>query len=531
MSYEISHIIINEGYGKYFSIEQSFNSTAVELVERKIVSLDSERISLIQGPPGTGKTTVFHQVISRCFDRIDRNEVFLYVAPTNKLVADMLRRVASIYYTLGKNLKDLKKEVRVYGSRFRYSGFEDLRKPVDDEVRIVLSTEYQRIHESEVQKRYHFLIDEASKSPIHRPFITASEKLLSVLQQPDRESILASLNVIGDPKQAIALGDEYKAREDLLLLTNLIRGLLSEDLKKEVDSGELDITDAALQELRGSFYEFLEVTRRLPHPSESPISIGFYGGNLRAYKNAKEVLKETEEKWDSNEAQRLSSLDEELSKAVEILESAVTTKVPIIYVHVGGEYSSDYLFNERRAKVGLLLSCAISRILGENVTVIAPYIDQQLQMKLGIRYQYGKIVGDVTGIVNFATVHRMLGAEDSHIIAILGKERTGKSYYERTVYFMEPEIFNVQLSRHQKIIIIIGDLFKLRRQTRKIYKIYEKLSEETQRFYESCLKLKFKQLETTVQEILELANVSSYETLRGVPHKSAGDGCLFFRWD
>jgi len=530
VSYEISSII-NEGYGSHFNIERSFNAKAVNLVKRKITALDSEKISLIQGPPGTGKTTVFHQVIDECFDRVDRDEVFLYIAPTNKLVADMFRRIASIYCALGKNLEDLKKEVRVYGSRFRYGAFECLRKPVDDEVRIVLSTEYQRIHESETQKRYHFLIDEASKSPIHRPFITASEKLLEALQQSDRENILASISVIGDPKQAIALGDEYKAREDLLLLTNLIRGLLSDNLKKEIDKGEIDIVDAALQELRGRFYEFLEITRRLPHPSESPISVGFYSGNLRACKNAEEVLKETEEKWNSNEARRLSNLNGDFSKAVEILESAITTKVPIIYVHVGGEYSLDYLFNEKRAKVGLIFSCAISRILGESVTVIAPYVDQQLQMKLGMHYQYGEIIGNFTRMVNFATVHRMLGAEDSHIVAILGKERVGKSYYERTVYFMEPEVFNVQLSRHQKLIIIIGDLFKLRRGARKIYRFYERLSEETQRFYESCLKLKFKQLENTTQQILELASVGSYETLRGVPRQSIGGGCLFFRWD
>jgi energy-coupling factor transporter ATP-binding protein EcfA2 len=530
MSYEVGDII-NRGYksGRFLSIEESFNANAVELVKRKIIALDSERISLVQGPPGTGKTTIFQQVISYCFDKTDRDEVFLYIAPTNKLVADMLQRIASIYRVLGKDLNDLKREVRVYGSRFKYGEFEGLRKPIDNEVKIVLSTEYQRVHESEIQKKYHLLIDEASKSPIHKPFITVSDELLEMLQESDREGIIASLNVIGDPKQAIALGDEYRGRDDLLLLTNLIRGLLPEHLKKEVDKGDIDVTVAAYQALKGTHYELLEVTRRLPYPSEVPISMGFYDGKLRAYKNAEYVLKEIEEKWNSNEAQMLKNINEDFFKVVDTLESAITTRTPIIYVHVEGKYLHDYLFNERRAKVGLLFSCAISRILGESVTAIAPYVDQQLQMRLSMYYQYGEVAKDVIGMVNFTTVHRMLGAEDSYIIAILGKENIGKSYYERTIYFMEPEIFNVQLSRHQKLIVIVGDLFKLRKEAGKIY---EKLnSEEVQRFYEPSLMLKIMNLKTTVEKILEMAGVDKYKNPKKAPCSSTGNGCLFFKWD
>ncbi|MEM1738206.1 MAG: AAA family ATPase [Nitrososphaerota archaeon] len=529
MSYDVRYLI-NKGYSGDFGIERSFNITAVELVKRKIIAIDSERISLVQGPPGTGKTTVFQQVINECLDETDENEVFLYVAPTNKLVADMLARVASIYRNQEKTLEDLKKEVRVYGSRFRYGGeFEHLRKPIDDDVKIVLSTEYQRIYESEAARRYHLLIDEASKSPIHRPFITISDRLLELIQQSEKEGILESLNVIGDPKQAIALGDEYRGREDLLLLTNLIRGLLSEKLKMEVDRGEIDITEAAFQELRGTFYEFLEVTRRLPHPSETPISVGFYGGNLRAYKKADEILKEVANQWDTNEARELSNLNDDYFKTVDILNSAITTGVPIIYVHVRGDYLRDYLFNERRAKVGLLFSCAIKKILKENVTIVAPYVDQQLQMKLRMHHLYGDVLGEDIKAINFTTIHRMLGAEDSHIIAILGKERTGRLYHERTIYFMEPEVFNVQLSRHKKLLVIVGDLFKLRREAKKMYEYLS--GEEPRSFQESSLKLKVKQLEMTTEQILELANISSYNTLRRVPSVSSGDGCLFFRWE
>lgn len=63
MSYEVGDII-NRGYksGRFLSIEESFNANAVELVKRKIIALDSERISLVQGPPGTGKTTIFQKL-------------------------------------------------------------------------------------------------------------------------------------------------------------------------------------------------------------------------------------------------------------------------------------------------------------------------------------------------------------------------------------------------------------------------------------------------------------------------------------
>lgn len=529
MSYDVNYLI-NRGYSEDFGIEPFFNINAVELVKKKIVAIDSERISLVQGPPGTGKTTIFHQVINECLDEVDENEVFLYIAPTNKLVADMLTRVASIYRNRGRTLEDLKKEVRVYGSRFRYGeGFEHLRKPIDNNVKIVLSTEYQRIYESEADRRYHLLIDEASKSPIHRPLITISDRLLELIQQSEGEGILESLNVIGDPKQAIALGDEYRGREDLLLLTNLIRGLLSEKLKTEVDRGEIDVTEAALRELRGIFYEFLEITRRLPYPSETPISVGFYSGNLRAYKKADEVLKEIANKWDSNEARELSNLNEDYSKTVDILDSAISTGIPIIYVHVRGDYLRDYLFNERKAKVGLLFSCAIKKILKESVTVVAPYVDQQLQMKLRMQHLYGDMLGQDVRTINFTTVHRMLGAEDSHIIAVLGKERTGKLYHERTIYFMEPEVFNVQLSRHKKLLVIVGDLFKLRREAKKTYEYLSNKGSGS--FQDSSLKLKVKQLEMTAEQILELANIGSYDTLRGVPSASIGDGCLFFRWE
>jgi len=536
LSYRVGELI-NEGFRKTFDIDPTYIRNAVKLVERKISAQDNERVALVQGPPGTGKTTVFHEIIRNWHEKLDKDEVMLYIAPTNKLVADMLIRIASVYYSLGKSKDDLKREVRVYGSRFKYGEFSKMRAPVDNEVRIILTTEYQRIHEL-ARKRYHLMIDEASKSPIHKPLITLSDELIHMLSSSTEDYLLESLNVIGDPKQAIALGEEYKGRKDLLLLLNLMRSLLPEELREEVDEGVMDITDAAHEALKGKYYEFLEVTRRIPAPSESPISIGFYSGKLRAYRSACEVLKELENKWNPNYARQLRGESEEFSKVVDLIEEAITAGLPMIYVHVsGGKWRSylfpDILFDERRARIGLLFAKTISMVLGENVTIVSPYVDQQLQMKLRIRYEYEGAIKPMEegGRISFNTIHRMLGAEDSHIVAVLGKEYSSFSHGDRTIYFLEPELLNVQFSRHKSCLIIIGDIFLLRRMAEQMLEKYQQPSRESHGFFESYTKFEYEQLKRTAERILEMANVSSFKTLRRIPQKSIGDGCIFYRWD
>jgi len=67
----------------------------------------------------------------------------------------------------------------------------------------------------------------------------------------------------------------------------------------------------------------------------------------------------------------------------------------------------------------------------------------------------------------------MLGGEDDIIISLLGKEWSARANYDEgeTIYFREPENLNVQLSRHRLMLIVIGNLQKLRNSAAKAAQI------------------------------------------------------------
>ena len=132
---------------------------------------------MIQGPPGTGKSTAIDFAIINLFR--DSDFTILYVAPTNKLVYERASKLIS-YLKNYEDLKSIPKIMRIYGSAFVYDGeAEGFRDPLNDDVRIILSTEYQRTYiESGEMKEIVVIVDEASKSPIARPFITLARSVI-----------------------------------------------------------------------------------------------------------------------------------------------------------------------------------------------------------------------------------------------------------------------------------------------------------------------------------------------------------------
>ena len=59
--------------------------------------MSNRGLSLVQGPPGTGKTTLFESAVNVAIDKSADGRLLVYMAPTNRLVAEMLEKVAFVY--------------------------------------------------------------------------------------------------------------------------------------------------------------------------------------------------------------------------------------------------------------------------------------------------------------------------------------------------------------------------------------------------------------------------------------------------
>jgi superfamily II DNA or RNA helicase len=156
------------------------------------------------GPPGTGKTVVFTIAQSIEFDRIDKDEVMVYIAPTNRLVEESATRASALLLRKGSSEEDLKASIRVYGSWFK-------AEPLNQDVKLVFTTPYQPSMLKEllrIKKTIHIMVDEASTTPLHGPFIALSMGMARALEDK-RIDWLESFSVIGDPMQAIAEGYSF----------------------------------------------------------------------------------------------------------------------------------------------------------------------------------------------------------------------------------------------------------------------------------------------------------------------------------
>jgi len=90
---------IEKIYHTYVKDRQQTNleGTAKEAKELISSSIKKNSLAIVQGPPGTGKTTLYYNVIENSLDNLDENEVIVYTAPSNRLVADMLKRICKLF--------------------------------------------------------------------------------------------------------------------------------------------------------------------------------------------------------------------------------------------------------------------------------------------------------------------------------------------------------------------------------------------------------------------------------------------------
>jgi len=512
--------ILNDLYEKATTpIHYRRHGSFVETVNLVTNRIRNGGLSLIWGPPGTGKTTAFAKALEDTLPDIQREpSVVLYIAPTNKLVAEMYQKIAGAYKVAGFSKEDFIDQIKVYGSQFKaYRDFAKQFRKIDPKTKCILTTPYQTPYLpllSDVNE-IHLLIDEASKSPLHVPFIPLVPELSHYLTNESSER-LVSVNVAGDPNQAIGIG-ELRGRRDLLLFLRLAVGLLGHPAPDYNNIQE--VLERAVKELKGRYLSILDTSYRIPHPSEKPISQGFYDGILKSEENAEKRL---EGLWDRNLAENLKTVDETFRKVVSKLEEAITTGRNVIYVHMSNRcytYRGE-LFDEQRAKAGLYFAVALSRITGERVMSVTTYSDQAQRMKHLLSRNIMPKVGNIGARekINILTAHKALGSEENHIVVVLGKEYSTSfgllGADDETIYYAEPEVLNVQLSRHKKILIVIGNL--------------QRLINTVSRIHSSYGTTLYMNLKKTAEELLNLCGCEIRS--RRLYHREAGEGGVFFRW-
>lgn len=437
----------------------------------------------------------------------------VYMAPTNRLVEEMLEKVAFVYKGLGKSKGDIANDVRVYGSQFNFGPtYAKMNLAPDSQVKLVITTEYQRVFASRERiSSYHLLIDEASKSPLHSPFIALADSLLTY-----RGEALASINVIGDPQQAITLNEEYRGPRgrNFLIMNAFLRGLLDDGIKQQVDRKELTLLQASRDTLQ-KYFSFLDTSYRMPHPSEVPISKGYYDGMLKSKFTAGEVMKEL---WDSNMAAKVKSVNKDMEFVTSKLEEGLTTDIPSFYVKTSGfQFEDDGLsFDPFRAHAGVAFATGLAAITGKRTAVLTTYTDQWTQMKIDYRENFAHILTDNgrrTDLVTFSTVHKWLGAESDNVVAVLGKEHSGTEDHH-TIYFQEPELLNVQLSRHLKTLTVVGDLGKLIKTVNQVHMMEHATN--------------YNNMKLTAEELIGQAGLERIK--ENVRRVRPGDACIYAPW-
>jgi hypothetical protein len=460
------------------NLESSLRN-AVEISKRAILHEGDAPIAGIRGPPGTGKTKVMEGLMN---DEDVINELlnsgykFIYIAPTNELTisgfARALRPIIRMLQGSGLSIDKILSKIRIYGSAIPRPYFGDdlkeLRKDANvsddvlrkmvyggiDDALFIFTTDYQRVSSRMRKSGYKFIpfIDEASKMPFYLPFNPISDAELRALAQGSA-GIMHGLVIVGDDRQAVAVGPEYQGYGRFLLA--------------------LPKVEEILRSLNSRQFMTLNRTFRLPRPTQQPISDGFYsdiGIQLKAAEDAKKRLEDRLKNinWKERLGKCKGFVNDYLwDRVVNSVEDALSSLIPIIMVNtknaIGpGEYSEPMRV-KLAAYYAILLRCLLGNDVG--ISVIGPYRD----LVEDVRYYLRKI-GGVNINVRFLTVQSMLGGEDDIVIALLGKEWSANSHDDEglTIYFREPENLNVQFSRHRLMLIVIGDIQRLRNTAAKI---------------------------------------------------------------
>ena len=459
---------------------------AVDIIDK---AYDQKGVGLVQGPPGTGKTSVIVSSLERLISRLDRNEVLVYVAPTNELVKDVTLKVVPILKKKGyENEKDIIKAVRIFGSDFDYRGAQEVRAPIDKDVKVILTTDYQKfyVNYKEAESKgfsFSFLVDEASKSPIYR-FLTPIAMELIRAEKTDLNISIDSLSVVGDPMQAIAKKDIYKTHREYLLMVNLLRNMLADvdpSLAERLSDSSINLYDIIQQNdstlSRLGNFVMLDITYRLPSPSHTIISRGFYNDRLSANEGVEKRLVYRDDLVRSIGHDFISSRE-----VAKVINDAVINDIGIVYIDVKKSAYMDFQgenIDRRRAYRAIEAAIAASIATGRSTTIIPVYRDMVNYIKFVMMAEdkYAKYIKALNGLnieVNVKTAHSLLGAEDENVVLVLGKEYLpfNSDIYSSTMYFVEPEIFNVQFSRHKALLVIVGNIERLYRNSKRVYRYY-----------------------------------------------------------
>lgn len=418
------------------------------------------------GPPGTGKTMVFSRAYAESFGEIDKDEVIVHIAPTNRLVEETAVRTVALLTEQGFNEQDLKNSIRVYGSHFEPA-------PLTGDVKLVFSTGYQPgalVKLSRLKRKVHIMVDEASTTAIHQAFISLSMALVNEIKK-DNVEFIASLNVIGDPMQAIVESYEPRWKYEHLIVYRITLSIIPEEERKTVlmDPPKIFSLAEKYADKSGIKYFFLNKTYRMPKPTEVLVSIPFYEQKLQAVKDCKQVLRDMLS--DSSRTYSLISDSQCLRRyndVKEAIDNALDSQIPVVYIRDSGDaYSTSRSYrgldeyDELRSRLGGEIAAYLAlRTVARRIMMIAPYNEIIQQARWYVRSSFAKILEEErVKAIGFSTVHSVLGSEADIIVAVLGKEYPGSKY--ETLYFQMPELINVQLSRHSRLIVIIGNIEKL----------------------------------------------------------------------
>jgi len=512
---------------------------AVEISKKAILHEGDLPIAGIRGPPGTGKTKVMEGLVhnEEVMDELLNGKKFIYVAPTNELTTSGLARaLRPIIQILGGSEPSIDKilsKIRIYGSAIpspcfgnelnelkMVAGVSDdvlkktLKKMVSggiDDATFIFTTSYQSVSSKMRGSDYKFVlfIDEASKMPFHLPFNPLSDAQLTALAQGN-PGVLHGLVIVGDERQAVAVGPEYQGYGKYLLALPKIEKILREKGSRQ--------------------FMTLDTTFRLPEPTQQPIGEGFYedtGIQLKAIEDAEKRLENRLRNIDWEE--RLSGCRNRVSDKGNLwnmvtgsVESALSSLIPVIIVNtkniIGAGENSEPVRVRLAAYYAISLKCLLGNSVG--ISVIAPYID----LVEDARYYLRKIGGAKVNI-RFLTVQSMLGGEDDIIISLLGKEWSAGANDDEgeTIYFREPENLNVQFSRHRLMLIVIGNLQKLRNSAAKAAQIggLRGLHTEASR------------IRKTIDTLLGLAGISANENkqVRNLEPYKEGEHAIFMKVD
>jgi hypothetical protein len=513
---------------------------AVEISKRAILHSGDSPIAGIRGPPGTGKTKVMEGLIYN-EDVIDEllsdKYKFIYVAPTNELTTSgFARALRPIIKMLSEPIDKILSKIRIYGSAtpspYFGNDLNELKKVatvsndvlkkmanggIDDAI-FVFATSYQSVSKKMRESGYKFVlfVDEASKMPFYLPFNPVSEaelRELRELAQGNASGVVHSLVVVGDERQAVAVGPEYQGYGKSLLLLPMIEDIL-------------------VREKGSRQFMTLDTSFRLPEPTQWPIGDGFYadtGIQLRAVEDAKERLKNrlrNIEDWEERRSRCRNLVNDKgnlWNTVVGSVENALSSLIPVILVNTKNTVKAGENSEPTRVRLAAYYAILLKCLLGNNVgiSVIGPYIDLVEDAR-----NYLRKIGGAKANIRFLTVQSMLGGEDDIVISMLGKEWISGTNddEEVTIYFREPENLNVQLSRHKLMLIVIGNLQTLRNSAAEV----AQPAKATHRGKPRGLSAEAKRIHITIDALLRLAGISANENIL---KPSEGKYAMFMKVD